>query len=280
MTPAGSRHVLRTRSRRGALAVGLMTCFVGLIWSSFSVAQAPAASPVAKAAAGEQGTRWSELKPAQQTALKPLEREWSGIDGRGKRKWLELSARFSKLTPAEQGRVQERMSEWAKLTPRERGEARVNFQDAKQLPLEDRQARWKAYEALSPEQKEGFASRAARPSADATRKTPATNMPTNSNARRDPDAQAKSNIVPNPNFAAPPKSVAPTVTQARPGATTTLITRRPAPPSHQQTGMPKIAATPEFVDKATLLPHRGPQGAAANRSAAASAAGGAAPARQ
>jgi hypothetical protein len=59
------------------------------------------------------------------------------------------------------------------------------------------------------------------------------------------------------------------VVQAQPGATTTLITKRPVPPTHQQTGLPKIAATPEFVDKATLLPQRGPQGAA-TRSAAAS----------
>jgi hypothetical protein len=36
--------------------------------------------------------------------------------------------------------------------------------------------------------------------------------------------------------------------------------------------MPKIAATPEFVNKATLLPQRGPQGAAM-RSAATPASG-------
>ena len=69
--------------------------------------------------------------------------------------------------------------------------------------------------------------------------------------------------------AAAPKPVAPTVVQAQPGATTTLISKRPAPPAHQQTGLPKIAATPGFVDKSTLLPQRGPQGAA-TRSAAAS----------
>ena len=51
--------------------------------------------------------------------------------------------------------------------------------------------------------------------------------------------------------------------------TASVITKRPVPPAHQQTGLPKIAATPEFVDKATLLPQRGPQGAA-TRSAAAS----------
>jgi hypothetical protein len=60
------------------------------------------------------------------------------------------------------------------------------------------------------------------------------------------------------------------VVQAQPGATTTLISKRPTPPAHQQAGIPKIAATPEFVDKRTLLPQRGPQ-AAATRSAAASA---------
>jgi hypothetical protein len=81
--------------------------------------------------------------------------------------------------------------------------------------------------------------------------------------------QAKSNLVPNPSFAASPKQVEPTVTRAGPGATTTLMSKRPLPPSHQQTGLPKIAATPEFVNKATLQPKRGPQ-AAATRSARAS----------
>ena len=80
---------------------------------------------------------------------------------------------------------------------------------------------------------------------------------------------AKSNLVPNPTFTAPPRPVAPSVVQAKPGATTTLITRAPEPPRHQQTGLPKIAATPGFVDKSTLLPQRGPQGAAARPLAAA-----------
>src|SRR4029453_3048865 len=48
---------------------------------------------------------------------------------------------------------------------------------------------------------------------------------------------------------------------------TTLMSRRPTPPAHQQTGLPKIAATPGFVDRSTLLPQRGPQGAAARGAA-------------
>jgi hypothetical protein len=57
--------------------------------------------------------------------------------------------------------------------------------------------------------------------------------------------------------------VAPTVVQARPGASTNLVSKQPTPPLQLQTGLPKITATPGFVDSQTLLPRRGPQGAAA-----------------
>lgn len=260
MMPTPGRS--RTNWHRHVGLFSVLIAFVlGLAWSSLSIAQAPgAAKPARKALGVEHGARWSDLKAAQQVALKPLENEWPEIDARSKKKWVELSTRFHKLTPAEQARVQDRMAEWAKLTPRERGEARMNFQEAKQLPARDREARWKAYEALSSEQKQQLAARAA-PAAEVVRKANTAGA-RNDRAMRDGAPQAKSNIVPNPGFAAPPKAITPTVVQARPGATTTLITKRPNPPRHQQTGMPKIAATPEFVNKETLLPRRGPQGAA------------------
>lgn len=270
MTPSVISTLPTLAARRRLASAGLPVLLaVGalvLLCSSLAGAQpGGAAKPAPKTVAAEQGARWSELKPAQQSALKPLEAEWAGIDVRSKRKWQELSTRFPKLTPDEQARVQERMSEWTRLTPLQRGEARMHFQEAKQLPTQDRQARWKAYEALSPEQKQQLAARAAT-AAEAARKN-ASSARTDGRPGREAGPQAKSNIVPNPAFSAPPRSVAPTVIQARPGATTTLITKRPTPPGHQQTGMPKIAATPEFVNKATLLPQRGPQGAA-TRSAA------------
>lgn len=254
------------RCRHAGLAVALAACAVGLTWPSHSVAQGSAATKVPAKPVAEQGVRWSNLKPAQQAALKPLEREWPGIDARRKQKWLELATRFPKLTAPEQARVQERMTEWAKLTPRERGEARLHFQEAKQLPEQDRRARWNAYQTLSPEQKQQLAARAA-PGAEAARKVSPAGA-RNDKGARESLPQAKSNIVPNPAYAASPRTIAPTVVQARPGATTTLITKRPSPPSHQQTGLPKIAATPEFVDKSTLLPQRGPQGAAMRSAAA------------
>jgi hypothetical protein len=163
------------------------------------------------------------------------------------------------------------MTEWARLTTQERSQARLNFQEAKQINAIDRKARWDEYQALPPEKKQQLAARAEPRAASAA-------GPAAPKAGSPRDTQAKSNIVPNPAFAAPPKVIAPSVVQARPGATTTLITKRPTPPSHQQAGLPKIAATPEFVNKATLLPQRGPQGAA-TRSAAAPASSGTASAQ-
>ena len=244
------------RARSGTAAIlalsGALVALTAIAWVPVSHAQGPVA-------AQEQGVRWRDLKPPQQNVLRPLEREWSGIGAAHKQKWIELSGNFEKRPPAERERIQERMTEWARLSPQERSQARLHFQEANQLTPQDRKARWDAYQALPPEKKQEFAERAAPAANPATAKSI---VPPRNDA-----SQAKSNIVPNPAYAAPPKVIAPSVVQAQPGASTTLITKRPTPPSHQQTGLPKIAATPEFVNKATLLPRRGPQGAATRAAA-------------
>ena len=260
---------------RNLLGIKLGCCFLlaGLasvlllafpLQSKAQASSAPRAS--VKPPTAEQGVRWGDLKPPQQSILRPLQGDWSAIDSPRKQKWLELAARFPNMSLTEQGRVQARMVEWTKLTPQERGQARVNFQEAKQLPAQDRQSRWDAYQRLSDEQKRELAARAAlpapRPGAEAGPKSTAAPaaVRTDKSGRELP--QSKSNLVPNPASSAAPKPISPTIVQAGPGATTTVMTKRPNPPPHQQTGLPKIAATPEFVDKATLLPQRGPQGAA------------------
>jgi hypothetical protein len=251
------------RRLNSGLLVGSLFAFVGAL-SLSSWAQSGSV-PAAKAVA-EAGPRWAELSAAQKTSLKPLERDWAGIDSDRKLKWMQIAGRMPTMPTDERTRIQARMTEWAAMSPQQRGQVRLNFQEAKQVaPAGDRRAQWEAYQALPAEQKRQLAARAVPPApAVASRNA-------NGAGRADRNAaQAKSNIVPNPAFAAPPKPVGPTVVQARPGATTTLISKVPAPPKHQQTGLPKIAATPEFVDKNTLLPQRGPQGAA-TRSAAASA---------
>ncbi|CAG1017787.1 hypothetical protein BURC_02480 [Burkholderiaceae bacterium] len=213
------------------------------------------------AVAGESGPAWTELSAAQRASLRPLERDWASIDGDNKQKWIDVARRMPSMGAAERARVQARMSEWTHLSAQQRGQARLGYQEAKQVSPKDRQAQWEAYQALSPEQKRQLQSRAVPPPPYSGRAA---------TAQRNDREQAKSNIVPNPAHAAPPRPVAPSVIQAQPGATTSLISKRPVPPAHQQTGVPKIAATPEFVDKTTLLPRRGPQAAAA-RSRAASA---------
>jgi hypothetical protein len=214
------------------------------------------ATPAAATVRPEAGIRWQSLTPAQREALGPLEHEWPTINPARKQKWLTIAGRFSALPPQERARISERMTEWARLTPSERGEVRLRYQEARQVPAPDRSARWEAYQKLAPNEKQAFAARAAASTVPASVAGP----------KRDATgrewSQAKSNVVPNPALAQPPRPVAPTVVQASRGATTHLITRPSLPPAHQQTGMPKIAATPEFVNRSTLLPRRGPQAAA------------------
>jgi hypothetical protein len=215
-----------------------------------AVAQpAPTSTPgTISAPAGERSSSWASLTPAQRATLAPLEREWGSIDPLRQRKWLEIAMRFPRLSAEEQQRVQQRMTEWARMTPEERGRARVQFQETRQLSPQERQAGWEAYQALPPEEKRELAQRAV-PGA------PRTTMPAG-------EPSAKSTIVRVP--ASPPvlKPVGPTLMQVVPGVTTTSVTRAPAPPLHQQPGLPKMAATPIFVDKNTLLPKRGAQAAA------------------
>jgi hypothetical protein len=252
------------RRLNSGLLVGSLFAFAGAL--SLSSWAESGSVPTARAKVQvEAGRRWAELNANQKTSLKPLEHDWAGIDADHKLKWMTLAERMPTMPADERTRIQARMTEWAALSPQQRAQVRLNFQEAKQVaPAADRRARWEAYQALPAEQKRQLAARAV-PAAPAAASRTANAQRADRNA-----AQAKSNIVPNPAFAAPPKAVGPTVIQARPGATTTLISKVPAPPKHQQTGLPKIAATPEFVDKNTLLPQRGPQGAA-TRSAAASA---------
>lgn len=221
--------------------------------------------PATKSAlAAPQEPRWSDLTPAQHESLRPLENEWGTIDSRHKEMWLGVASRFPKLSPEGQDRVQQRMAAWAWMTPRQRSDARLNYEEAKRMPLQNRRKRWEAYEALSPERRRELAERAL------SRPDPSHRLPSAAARSIRPGhetaPQVKSNITPNPLLAIPPRSVSPAVVQARPGATTTWITKRPSPPSHQQAGLPKIAATAGFVDEATLLPKRGPQGVAGRSS--------------
>ena len=213
---------------------------------------------VAPASAGR--VAWASLSAQQKHALQPLQRDWSSLTPDRQQKWLEVAARMPIMTNDERDRVRERMAEWARMTPAQRGQARLQFQEARQWTSEDRQARWEAYLALSDDERTALAGQAKRSGEAASQ--------SGSRANPAPMGQTKKNTVTSPpHQLATPKTVGPTVVQIRPGATTQLVSRTNSPPAHHQPGLPKIAATGNFVDPLTLLPKRGPQAAAMAASA-------------
>ena len=221
---------------------------------SLAATAAGAAPPAAPAAAVETTPAWKALTAAQQAVLAPLQRDWPTIDGQHKEKWLEVASRFKTMPEAERQRVRDRMAEWARLTPNERARARLNFQQTREISPADRQARWEAYQALPEDERKALAQKA-KPAAKSTSTAAVADV-------RASEAAPKRNIVPAPKQAAV-KPVTPVVVQAKPGATTSLMSTRNKAPSHQQPGAPKIAAASgRDVDPATLLPQRGPQKAA------------------
>lgn len=248
--------------RPGAHVAGALVLSAQLLCCPFVAAQGTArAAPASAAAAG--GPAWASLTESQQTALTPLKRDWSDIDARSKQKWVELAARFPAMPDDERKRVQERMTDWSRLSPEERGRARLQFQEARQISPQDKQARWDAYMALPADQRQALASRS---STLAATPKPATVEPKNkvngASAAPAQKAAATGN--------AAPAAVAPMLVQAKPGASTTLISKAPALAPQDAVGQPKISATSGLVNRSTLLPQTGPQSAGARGASAAS----------
>jgi Protein of unknown function (DUF3106) len=129
--------------------------------SSISAAKtAPIIAPASKPS-------WAELDAKQQIALKPLSPNWEGMSTAQKRKWLSVSKDFEKLQPADQAKLHARMTDWSSLSTQQRGEARQNFAQHRELTdgltPEQRKAQWQAYQQLSPEEKRKLAESAQRP---------------------------------------------------------------------------------------------------------------------
>ncbi len=240
--------------------LGLAGCAL-LLACGAAQAQPPAAAPPG-------GPAWPALTPAQREALAPLQRDWATIDANRKQKWLEVATRLQRMPEAERQLIQERMAAWARLSPAERTRSRLQFQEFRDFPAEEREAAWQAYQALPAAERQQLAQRAQPPVPATPAGSVTTAVTRNGMAgvpHPDPAATAghlaKRNLVV-PAALPPPRPVSPTVVQAKPGATTQTMQRRALPPAHNQAGLPKIAAMRGFVDPATLLPRRGPQGAA------------------
>jgi len=226
-----------------AAALGLGACA--------ALAANGAAATAARADTG--GPLWSELTPGHRQVLAPLANDWNGLDVRSKERWIDVARRFDKMPASEQQRATQRMGEWAHMTVQQRTQARTVFQETRGLSKEEREARWKAYQALPEEKKRELAAKRAAAPASGTASGIAF-------ARRHAPAavdtvQPKNNVIGGAAAARAPAGSAPLLVESRrPGATTTLLTRRATPPAHQREGAPKIAVGPNAVDRKTLLP--------------------------
>jgi len=249
---------MNVRLRQLSLLASLGAALAAGAWAADPPGRVAPVTGTARADAGG-NLNWLTLTEVQRQRLAPLQAEWASIDDARRRKWLEVAARLPTLPMVEQDRVRERMAAWARKTPTERGRTRLQFQESLRFSpdSQDRQSRWEAYQALPAEQRQALVERAL-PTSTATDSTRA--------AIGSPAVATGvklNTVVPAVHVGATTReTTTPTAVQARPGATTTLMSTRPLPPMHNQPGLPKIAATPNFVDPATMLPLRGPQGAA------------------
>ncbi len=96
---------------------------------------------------------WSDLKPAQQSVLKPFEAQWNSYPQANKLSWLKVADQFAKLSPAQQELARERIKQWSALTPEQRRLARANFSLAKKAPSTQRVAEFAQYQGMTAEQK-------------------------------------------------------------------------------------------------------------------------------
>jgi len=148
--------------------IALVGAGIAAAWLASRPASAPApsASATANAAAAKpvgETPHWSDLKPAQQQALAPLEATWEELGPVRKEKWISIGNRLAKMNPDDKARVQERMREWVSLTPAERKSVRENFARAqkKATPPGQRAAEWEQYQQLPEEAKRALAEAAA-----------------------------------------------------------------------------------------------------------------------
>lgn len=256
------------RTWPGPLYARLMAGFAlfGALATGFAHAQkSPGHTPSHTAAAPvSDAPEWMELTPHHRQVLAPLASHWTSMDDVVRQKWVNVANRYDSLKPAEQARMRERMTSWSSLSAQKRGEARLRFQQARQLSPEERQRKWEAYRALPAETRQELTRQAHRQAhpvylpdsvagpREAKQAFSAKRLPTTADGGR------KVNAAPQGSSAAviAPKVVAPATVQAGPGATTMLLTQPPTPPAHQQTGRPKISADKALVDPVTLLPRK------------------------
>jgi hypothetical protein len=149
---------LRTAVAINALLI-LMLSVSGLSASNSAYAQSTAGAHVKAASTPEKkpdGT-WEGLKPEQQKILAPLEDDWDYMLPDSRKKWIQVSNLYPKMSQADQQRLQSRMMGWSNLSQKDRRLARENYLTSLKFPAEQKAEAWSAYQKLSDEQKKKLA---------------------------------------------------------------------------------------------------------------------------
>jgi hypothetical protein len=108
---------------------------------------------------------FTELRPAEQSVLKPLASDWDSLSATRKKKWREMAARYPTLSAEEQQRITTRMQGWSRMSPDDRRAARDQFREInkpqtagapKQETREELKRKWEAYRDLPPEKRDAL----------------------------------------------------------------------------------------------------------------------------
>src|SRR5690606_2916378 len=109
---AAHRRVADQRLPRQRLRF-MAQAFVALI-ACLCLAFPVAAAQVSKNKDTRKAVRpaWSELAPAHQKILAPLQPEWNNLDATRRKKWVAIAERYPRMKPQEQQRLQKNMAAW------------------------------------------------------------------------------------------------------------------------------------------------------------------------
>ncbi|OQA34082.1 MAG: hypothetical protein BWY57_00768 [Betaproteobacteria bacterium ADurb.Bin341] len=99
---------------------------------------------------------WKQLSSDQRRILAPLSKDWDQMEHFRRKKWLGIAARYPKMDPEAQQRIQKRMQQWAAMSPEQRAKVRSDYKAFSQLPPEKKailQKKWQTYSKLPEEEK-------------------------------------------------------------------------------------------------------------------------------
>ena len=115
---------------------------------------------------------WEGLKLSQQKILAPLESDWDYMSPDSRKKWIQVSNIYPKMSTQDQERLQSRMASWSNLSQKDRRLARDNYLSSLKFPAEKKAEAWNAYQKLSDDQKKKLAE------SEVKKKPTAANAPT------------------------------------------------------------------------------------------------------